>query len=776
MRKYLHFIHFYAIIGCFFFFGLVVTSLSAQSKEYHISLSGNDAWSGTLSEPNAEKTDGPFRTFERARMAIRQLNPADRTDPVVYVHQGNYFFNKTFELTEIDSGITFRNIPGDSVYIQGGFYINNFEIVSDTVALNMLDSLAQIHVRVADLSERNLALETLLTTLGPKAELIFKKEPMEISGYPDEGYTKIYAVDADTIIRCYPHIIKEVATWGPTPDLWVQGYFYWDWFSSYQGVDSIDLKRRAFHLRPPQHHYGYRAGQRFRFLNTLQILDRPGEWYFDPREEKLYFWPPATMRQNDTYFSVLDSVMFFLNNTSSIKIQGLVLEGSYGTAVKIEGGKDNTIAGCSIRNIIDDAIIINGGSRNGVTGCDLYNLGASGIMIEGGNRLTLERADHFAQNNHIYNFANYQKTYHPAVSIRGVGHRVSHNVIHDAPHMALYWAGNEHRIEYNEIYDIAKETGDVGAMYSGRDWTWRGNVIRYNYIHDIHGPGNLGAIGVYLDDALSGTVVFGNVFFKSSMAILVGGGRDNRLENNIFIDCDPSIHVDDRGHGWASSHISPGGAWHMYEKLDYVNHDEPPYSEYYPELITLLDGDPALPEGNEIISNLHYTGQWLDFSPASWDSIVYFQDNIIVNEDPGFVDVEQRDWNLTPDFYSKYPHFQIIPFDSIGLYLSEYRDQLTWVEPQKSNDIQPSTKALLHNYPNPFNATTNIQLQIMEPGKYALKIYNLLGQNVCVLEDRKFNIGEYNLRFDTSGLASGFYFCFLQGADVSLVRKMLLVK
>ena len=41
------------------------------------------------------------------------------------------------------------------------------------------------------------------------------------------------------------------------------------------------------------------------------------------------------------------------------------------------------------------------------------------------------------------------------------------------------------------------ETGDVGAIYTGRDWTFRDNVLRYNYMHDIHGPGNGEALVFY---------------------------------------------------------------------------------------------------------------------------------------------------------------------------------------------------------------------------------------------------------------------------------------
>ena len=59
----------------------------------------------------------------------------------------------------------------------------------------------------------------------------------------------------------------------------------------------------------------------------------------------------------------------------------------------------------------------------------------------------------------------------PAIELQGVGNRADHNLIHDAPHWAISFGGNEHVMELNEIYDVCQETGDVGVFYTGRDWT-----------------------------------------------------------------------------------------------------------------------------------------------------------------------------------------------------------------------------------------------------------------------------------------------------------------
>jgi len=99
--------------------------------------------------------------------------------------------------------------------------------------------------------------------------------------------------------------------------------------------------------------------------------------------------------------------------------------------------------------------------------------------------------------------------------------------------------GNEHTIEYNEFHHLAYDTNDVGLLYLGRDFTTRGNTIKFNFFHNSLSTINDGAgvQAVYFDDFASGNSVFGNVFYRVNRAVLIGGGHDNSFENNIVISC-----------------------------------------------------------------------------------------------------------------------------------------------------------------------------------------------------------------------------------------------
>ena len=138
----------------------------------------------------------------------------------------------------------------------------------------------------------------------------------------------------------------------------------------------------------------------------------------------------------------------------------------------------------------------------------------------------------------------------PRISTWGVGARISHNLIHDGPHMALSAGGNDHVVEYNEIHNVVYESRDAGAFYVGRDFTQRGTVLSYNYWHQILGAEGHGGMTIYLDDQQSGHHIHGNLFESVTNAVFIGGGVDNTVTNNVFIDCWTAVHLDNRGMGW----------------------------------------------------------------------------------------------------------------------------------------------------------------------------------------------------------------------------------
>ncbi len=96
------------------------------------------------------------------------------------------------------------------------------------------------------------------------------------------------------------------------------------------------------------------------------------------------------------------------------------------------------------------------------------------------------------------------------------------------------------------------------------------------------------------------------------------------------------------------------------------------------------------------------------------------------------------------------------------------------VEPEP--EAVPLVYSLKQNYPNPFNPVTEINFSLPELANVELTVYNLMGQEVAKLLDRKMNPGSHHVTFDASQLSSGVYFYKLKTADFEKAMKMILVK
>jgi len=518
---------------------------------------------------------------------------------------------------------------------------------------------------------------------------------MTLARWPNKDWAFI----ADTIARtrdtAFVYSGDRPSRWPSKSDTWIHGYWTYDWADSYTRIATIDTSRRLITTTTPHGVYGYTPGKRYYALNALVELDAPGEYYVDRARGILYFWPPSPFPRDQITVSLLESPLIVLDNTAWVTFAGFTIECTRGAGAEIIGGHHNTIAGCTLRNIgsvgisigklepklasrIADSTLYDGfaGHDNGVQSCEISQCGEGGVILCGGERATLIPGRNFVDNCHITDCCRWSRTYRAGVFMWGVGNRLSHSVIHTLPHTAAFFWGNDHILEYNEIYDVCKETGDAGAFYQGRDWTQRGNVIRYNYFHDVRGvqsqEGFTDVMSIYMDDFASGTTVMGNIFVNGGRTIMIGGGRDNLVENNLFIDGHPSIHVDARSRrGWAAA-MFDGPNSVLMTRLRAVHRTEPPYSVRYPRLATMLKDSFALPEGNAIRRNISHGGIWRELQDGITDSLVTFENNF-ADGDPGFVSIARRDFRLRRDAPVLKAGFQPLPVRKIGLYNDAFR-------------------------------------------------------------------------------------------------------
>ncbi len=715
-------------VGKAFLALLLFVAFDAWTADVFVSPSGSDANPGTIEKP--------FATLERARDALRSIS---RDHPRgVIVRGGVYRVSKSLALGQEDSGtdgapVTWEAAPGETVRLVGGVALAGWQPVEDAAVRARLSPEAREHVVQCDLNAAGITnLGTVQPQTGIRAELFFNHRYMPLARYPNDGWLNIADVPSDEQFKVkdkddgyirhfgpFQYNGDRPGRWRDAADVWIHGYWTYDWADEYQQVDRIDFEKSLIWPRQPYHHYGYTKGHRYYFLNVLEELDQPGEWYLDRANRILYFWPPGELESAEITFPDLEQPMVVLDNAAHIALRGMVFECSRAEAVVIKGGTCNEVRGCTVRNVGRTAIDVKGGTRHAVRGCDIYEVASTGISLDGGDRQTLIPGEHTVANCDIHEFARVQKTYHPAVALNGVGNRMTHCFIHDAPHQGVGYSGNDHVIEYCEFTRIARETGDVGAIYAAMDWTYTGHVFRYNYFHDIHGPGELGCFTIYPDLPCGGIHLYGNVFYDVDQGFLTNSGRGMLIENNLFLQCARTF----RFNVWGDMKMfKPGGPWEMAERLDRVKYDQPPYSTRYPMLAGLAadfakggqdEFQRTLPKDNIIRCNIstgpHFLGLGAQASLADvrleknliCNSVVmtgsptgdghattYAHDdkeiqkvlgktgNVIRFDAPGLVDPAREDFRLRRNSPARKLGFVPIPFDEIGLRLDEDRSQL----------------------------------------------------------------------------------------------------
>ena len=673
---------------------LAFAAMSARGADFYVARNGSDGNAGTEAQP--------FATLERARDAIRALKrsgglPAGGV--TVWVRGGRYELAKGFRLSAEDSGtqqapIRYRATPGQEVRLSGGRSVTGFQAVRDEQVRSRIPALARSGVLVADLRAQGITDFGRLMPRGfgasyPAAlELFFNDRPMTLARWPNSGFVKVAGLppgEAEKIADIHStgsqtgrfvYSDDRPERWSQAPDVWVHGYWRYEWADNYAPVRAIDTAKHQIVTETSPGPYGIAPGQRYYYLNLLEELDEPGEWYLDRRTGLLYFWPPGPAERSDITVSMLAEPLVTLTDVSDVTLAGFVIEAGRVNGVEISGGARDLVAGCVLRNLGNYGVVVTGGDHHGVLSCDLYGLGDGGIQLNGGDRRTLRASGHYARNNHIHDFDRWARTYRPGVLVTGVGNEVSHNLIDHSPHNAIQISGNDHQIEFNEIHHVAEETGDVGAFYIGRNWTERGNVVRYNFFHDIGEPGR-DVRTVYLDDCASGVKVFGNIFYRTTRGVIIGGGRDNQIENNIFVDTEPAIRIDDRCIGkrevWRNMVYGQ-----MKTSLDAVHDAASLYRERYPALAT-VDGYYAKqagvpPEGNVIAHNISVGATWLSIrleQPAD-RKFLQIRDNV-VDQTVHFADLQQMNFAIPPNSPVYRMGFQPIPVEQIGLFVDEYR-------------------------------------------------------------------------------------------------------
>jgi len=589
----------------------IITSLcfssAVMATDYYVNPNGNDSWAGTLKTANANKTNGPFKTIERAKQAIRNLKQNNTFNDKVNVNiaTGLYYLSAPLNFNLTDSGLPDREIvwqgeSGAQVTISAGIPIT----CNKRNATFWDCPLTKLPASNAYFDTYRIKGNT------PRFELFVNNQKMELARWPDTDWVHIkLPLDKNTQFSAMETL---PALTGDIKAAQVHIFAGNDWYDQYIGVDSVNKSANTIKLSATTN-YVLDSGRRFYIQNLPSLLNAPGEWIYDAATKKISFVPPAGETPTVSMLSSLPNIII-ADGANYLTFKNISFQHSTSTAITIKNSRNIVLDQLDVNSVGGKGVAIVNGENMLLSNSKIHHTGANGVDVAGGDRNTLKASGHVINNNHIHHIGTTILTYAPGIQLAGVGTKVTHNLLEQGGGSAIQITGNEHLIEKNEIHHFCLQASDCGAIYTGRDGSFRGNVIRNNYIHDIIGFGMKsvdvaknqvvyqspdGARGVYLDDGASGFDVSGNIFENAGvMAIQVGGGRDNKIVNNYIKTNDYAIWVDSR---W------PTYDWNQNQK----NLDTSPYKtniwqDKYPELVLPMHNK-KWPEGNKIERNVIVT-------------------------------------------------------------------------------------------------------------------------------------------------------------------------
>jgi hypothetical protein len=290
----------------------------------------------------------------------------------------------------------------------------------------------------------------------------------------------------------------------------------------------------------------------------------------------------------------------------------MTFEASLGNGIDVTSGKNDTIAGCIVRNTRQLGVRVVGGSEHRVDGCEIYDTGTGGLVLEGGDRKTLTAAHHEATNNHIHDFSRHQQTSAYGVTLAASA-TASRTTWSNAPRTrrcslagtTTCWSSTSSATSSPRPTTPAQCTRAATRPAAGTSSATTcspTSAARW-------APAPARSTST---TATAATLVIGNVFVRCGDpgggpfgTIFSHGGHDIRAENNIFVDCKRALGSmpwnDDL---WKASLAGAQESYWPRKLLQDVDITKPPYTTRYPELLGFMDPKPGTPRVSRARNNV----------------------------------------------------------------------------------------------------------------------------------------------------------------------------
>ena len=630
----------------------------------------------------------PFDSIEAARDRIRVMKAEnsipENTDIVVYIKSGKYLRKEPLTFTSEDSGtadysITYKAYGDGDVVITGGVTLSPDKFGgADEKVLGSLSGDALKAVRTYDLKTEGIDYTS------EKFGLYINGTRGTLARYPnDDSIWGFEGVSNNGGTWTFDDPDGVVGTWKNLDGVTVEGHFHIDWVQDSGIITGYDYNNGRVIMSSSAENLT--GNGTYYFSNIFDELDSAGEYYVDRETGILYVYPIGNIEDCEIVIPVCDDAVLSAD-VSYYTFDSIIFE--YGLYDIIHmNGDCNSIENCIVRNAVKNGIVANG-SKTYIYNNEVYTIGSTGVNVTGGDPYTLKHSGNVVDNNEIHDFGQIDKTYNPGVTAGGIGCTVTHNEIYNAPHNAINYTASSMYIAYNYIHDVCREANDAGAVYDGG---WRGGqmIFEHNVIKDITSP-NGRPNGYYCDDGGAGKTVVSNMFINvAGRGLMIGGGRDNTITDNILINS--GFYYDERCYyrnynnnpnaGWASqgSHVTfpTGSLWK--DLLAAEAYGSEVWAMSYPWTVLINGSAVVHPEakytsnsfGNSSVrQNIIFPRtRSMEIQPDT-GRLVDFRDNIYLSNQNyfGFADINAGDYTVSSDatIYTMLPGFKACDFANVG--------------------------------------------------------------------------------------------------------------
>jgi hypothetical protein len=496
---------------------------------YHVAANGDDANPGT--------EDKPFATIEHARDVIRTISP-NMQDPIeVIIHGGTYYISQPIKFGANDSGqngydIIYRAADGETPIFSGGVNVANWEKVPDTslykTTLQNPKSFRQMYLN----GVRTQRAVSQMQVIGNRwvAGDFGKRDGIVISSSKIPDLSRPQDLELHWIYD-WKDMRLPVRDVVKNPDgtktIWMKQPYY------------------EFALRMEQsgngHYWIPKYNVPFYLENAYELLDQPGEWYYNPDTQELFYMPKEGEDMN-TANVVIPQTQDLLEITGGIvgqEVHNLAFDGlTFAYAGWTRASEIGTF-GWQAQNLI---------TRIGAEGDSYLEMTPAHVQVNSAHDIRFERCrfEHLGAvgldlNNNVYNVtvqgnlfydisdsaivaSTWKHAYITAPVIQATPHHnlIANNLITNvgveywgAPAINAYYINN-FRLIHNEISNIPHDGVDLG-------WGWdlnldstaaHDNFISNNLITDLKLRGRDGG-GIYTLGQQPGTIIDGNVIRRS---------------------------------------------------------------------------------------------------------------------------------------------------------------------------------------------------------------------------------------------------------------------